>query len=119
MVSMSIVIAAKLWSASPSVSRRCTCRRVGNTNPSNLSGQFSRPPCASSTWARGSSVSSSLLGVDVLKAHLAAGDQLVVLGPADLDLPQLLCAALVDRGREHAQAAVSMVADEVGDVRGW
>src|ERR1700694_978320 len=55
-VSMSIVIAAKLWLAIPSVSRRCTFRRVGNKNPSNVSGQFSRPPCASSTWATGSSI---------------------------------------------------------------
>src|SRR6202035_2354167 len=28
--------------------------------------------------------------VDVLEAHLAAGDELVVLGSADLDLPELL-----------------------------
>jgi hypothetical protein len=33
--------------------------------------------------------------VDVLEAHLAAGDELVVLRSADLDLPELLGAPLV------------------------
>ena len=35
--------------------------------------------------------------LDVLQANLASGDELVVSGAADLDLPELLRAALVDR----------------------
>jgi hypothetical protein len=36
--SMSNVSRATLWSATPSASRRCMSRRVGNTNPSNVFG---------------------------------------------------------------------------------
>lgn len=36
--SMSNVSRATLWSATPSASRRCMSRRVGNTNPSNVLG---------------------------------------------------------------------------------
>jgi hypothetical protein len=37
---MSSVIGAKLWSATPFASWRCTRRRVGNTNPSNVFGSW-------------------------------------------------------------------------------
>ena len=56
------------------------------------------PRCAS-TIELSSSSASGVLGVDVLETYLTAGDELVVSGPADLDLPQLLGAALVDRLR--------------------
>jgi hypothetical protein len=45
-------------------------------------------------------VGSLALDVDVLQAHLTAGDQLVVLRAADLDLPKLLGSSLLDRDRD-------------------
>ena len=59
--------------------------------------------------------------VDVLEAHLAAGDQLVVLRAADLDLPELLRASLLDRHRDDLQRPGAMGTQEVrgvGDAHG-
>jgi hypothetical protein len=41
----------------------------------------------------------------VLQANLAAGDELLVVGAADLDLRERVSAALVERCAEHRQAA--------------
>jgi hypothetical protein len=58
-------------------------------------------------------VASLACDLDVLQAHLTAGDQLVVLGAADLDLPELLCSSLLDRVSENMQPARAVGAEKV------
>jgi len=48
-----------------------------------------------------------------LQAHLTAGDQLVVLWAADLDLPELLGSSLLDRDRDDLQRARPVGTQEV------
>ncbi len=55
-------------------------------------------------------------GVDVLQAHLTAGDQAAVLGAADLDLPELLGPALLDRDRDDLQPAAAVGTQKVRGV---
>ena len=52
-----------------------------------------------------------------MQAHLAVSDELVVLGPTDLDPPELLRTALLDGDGDDVQAARSVRSEEVGDVR--
>ena len=59
----------------------------------------------------------SAFSFDVLQAHLSAGDQLLVLWAADLDLPELLGSSLLDRDREQLQPARAVGAEEVRSVR--
>src|SRR5512144_399652 len=54
---------------------------------------------------------------DILQAYLAEGDELVVLGPTDLDPPELLRAPLLDRDGDDVQPARSVRSHEVGDIR--
>jgi hypothetical protein len=57
------------------------------------------------------------LGVDVLQAHLTAGHQLVVLGAADLDLPELLRPSLLDRDRDDLKPAGAVRPHKVGGIQ--
>ena len=54
--------------------------------------------------------------IDVLQPDLATRDELGVGGTADLDLPDLLGATLLDRDRLDVQAARTVGAKEVGSV---
>jgi hypothetical protein len=47
---------------------------------------------------------------------LSPCDELVVIWSADLDLPELLAPALVDRGGDHVQSPPNVGAQEVGHV---
>jgi hypothetical protein len=55
--------------------------------------------------------------VDVRQAHLAAGDELVVVWTADLDLPELLRWSLLDRDSENVQPAGPVRTQEVRCIR--
>jgi hypothetical protein len=66
--------------------------------------------------ASSASISGSLPGIDALEAYLAVGDRLLVLWAADLHLPQLLGAALLNRDRDDLQTAGPVRAQEVGGV---
>ena len=70
--------------------------------------------CPQVSWR--SSRSRSWPRLDVLQTHLAARDELVVVGAADVDLPELLGAALVDGDGDDPEAPASMRAQEVGRV---
>ncbi len=54
--------------------------------------------------------------MDVLQSNLTAGDELVALRLADLDLPELLRATLVDGHGHHPEAPTSVRTQEVGGV---
>jgi hypothetical protein len=61
--------------------------------------------------------SSSARRLDVLQAHLTARYQLPVVRTADLDQPELLATALLDRGRDDVEPARPMRTQEVRRVR--
>lgn len=53
---------------------------------------------------------------DVVEADLTARDELVVIRPPDLDLPELLRAALLDRDRVHIQRTRPVGTNEIGGI---
>src|SRR5437879_12899253 len=54
--------------------------------------------------------------IDVLQADLPPRHQLAVLGPRNVDLPELLGGALVNRFRDHPNSTPDQRTREAGDV---
>jgi hypothetical protein len=73
----------------------------GTAPKGQLAGAIPRYSVAPPAAVKPSGAGAHVAARDVLQANLAAGDELVVFGPAHVDLPELLRTALVDRDGDH------------------